>query len=102
MPSYVGFTTAKKYRRKGCQICGLSFQVLHIDKIREIIYFSTVLFIFHTNIKRGTYFAITHDFFSLHIVRIVYVFRVFVIVTQCKNLIVENKIIITTSDSFHI
>ena len=31
---------------------------------REIIYFSTVLFIFHTNIKRGTYFAITHDLFS--------------------------------------
>ena len=26
------------------------------------IYFSTVLFIFHTNIKWGTYFAITHDF----------------------------------------
>ena len=24
--------------------------------------FSTVLFIFHTNIKQGTYFAITHDF----------------------------------------
>ena len=31
-------------------------------KIREIIHFSTVLFIFHTNIKQGTYFAITHDF----------------------------------------
>ena len=30
--------------------------------IREIIYFSTVLFIIHTNIKQGTYFAITHDF----------------------------------------
>ena len=28
----------------------------------EVIYFSTVLFIFHTNIKWGTYFAITHDF----------------------------------------
>ena len=40
--------------------------------------------------------------FSLHIVRIVYVFRVFVIVTQCNNLIAENKIIITTSDSFHV
>ena len=39
--------------------------------------------------------------FSLHIVRIVYVFRVFVILTQCNNLIAENKII-TTSDSFHV
>ena len=33
-----------------------------INKIREIIYFSTVLFIFPTNIKRGIYFDITHDF----------------------------------------
>ena len=39
--------------------------------------------------------------FSLHIVRIVYVFRVFVIVSQCNNLIAENKII-TTSDSFYV
>ena len=39
---------------------------------------------------------------NLHIVRIVYVFCVFVIVTQCNNLIAENKIIITTSDSFHV
>ena len=36
---------------------------------------------------------------SVHIVRIVYVFRVFVVVTQCNNLIVENKILITTLDS---
>ena len=36
---------------------------------------------------------------SSHIVRIVYVFRVFVIVTQCNSLIAENKMMITTSDS---
>ena len=40
--------------------------------------------------------------FNLHIVRIVYVFCVFVIVTQCNDLIAENKIIITTSDGFHV
>ena len=39
--------------------------------------------------------------FSLLIVRIVYVFYVFVIMTQCNNLITENKII-TTSESFHV
>ena len=33
-----------------------------MNKIREIIYFYTVRFIFHTNIKQGTYFAVTHDF----------------------------------------
>ena len=35
------------------------------DKIREIFYFSALIFIFHTKIKRGTYFAITHDFIQL-------------------------------------
>ena len=36
-----------------------------VDKIREIIYFSAALFIFRTNIKRGTYFVTTHDFIWL-------------------------------------
>ena len=36
-----------------------------MDQIREIIYFSTALFIFHANIKQGTYIAITHDFIYL-------------------------------------
>ena len=39
---------------------------------------------------------------SLHTLRIVYVFRMFVIVTECNNLIAENKIKITASDSFYV
>ena len=64
---------------------------------REIIYFSTVLFSFIQTLNRVHILLL-----RLHIVRIVYAFRVFIIVTQCNNLIAENKIIITTSDSFHV
>ena len=47
----------------------------------------------------GVHILFSIILFSSHIVKTVYVFRVFVIVTQCNNLMAENKIITTTSDS---